>query len=386
MSAPAQLADTAEFLYDLPPELIAAHPAKPRGTSRLLVHVPAQPLAGEFANNVDTLASTVSSGGTTLPEGCGTAYDLSFVQLSSVMPRAAHLVFNESRVFAARVRATAASPPTVAIAARIEVLFLSPLSYADPAAALASPADGQLWRAMVRAPLAHRGGTGDGGVGVGRDGFAARLEVRSAETVMQLTVEKVLAPWVEAGEGDGVEAAIRLSLRPASWPDGQLASLPLSDLLERLGQTPLPPYIQRAPLPSDVAAYQTVYADAAQTGSVAAPTAGLHFTPGALASLAARGVASSYVTLHVGAATFKPVSAPTIGGHHMHAEPFSVTSEALEGLERSAAEGRPIVPVGTTSARLLESLYWLAVAAARQNGGAGCQGEPNAHGISLRAD
>lgn len=200
MSAPAQLADTAEFLYDLPPELIAAHPAKPRGTSRLLVHVPAQSLAGQFANNVDTLASTVSSGGTTLPEGCGTAYDLSFVQLSSVMPRAAHLVFNESRVFAARVRATAASPPTVAIAARIEVLFLSPLSYADPAAALASPADGQLWRAMVRAPLAHRGGTGDGGVGVGRDGFAARLEVRSAETVMQLTVEKVLAPWVEAGE------------------------------------------------------------------------------------------------------------------------------------------------------------------------------------------
>ena len=200
MSAPAQLADTAEFLYDLPPELIAAHPAKPRGTSRLLVHVPAQPLAGQFANTVDTLASMVSSGGTTLPEGCGTAYDLSFVQLSSVMPRAAHLVFNESRVFAARVRATAASPPTVAIAARIEVLFLSPLSYADPAAALASPADGQLWRAMVRAPLAHRGGTGDGGVGVGRDGFAARLEVRSAETVMQLTVEKVLAPWVEAGE------------------------------------------------------------------------------------------------------------------------------------------------------------------------------------------
>ena len=82
------------------------------------------------------------------------------------------------------------------------------------------------------------------------------------------------------------------------------------------------------------------------------------------------------MTLHVGAGTFKPVSAPTIGGHHMHAESFSVTSEALEGLERSAAEGRPIVPVGTTSARLLESLYWLAVAAARQNGGAGCQGEP----------
>ena len=72
-------------------------------------------------------------------------------------------------------------------------------------------------------------------------------------------------------QGDGVEAAIRLSLRPASWPDGQLASLPLSDLLERLGQTPLPPYIQRAPLPSDVAAYQTVYADAAQTGATCSP-------------------------------------------------------------------------------------------------------------------
>ena len=106
---------------------------------------------------------------------------------------------------------------------------------------------------------------------------------------------------------------------------------------------------------------------------MAAPTAGLHFTPDVLAALVARGVASSFVSLHVGAGTFKPVTSPTLGGHDMHAEPFSITVDALDALAASAAAGRPLVPVGTTSARLLESLYWLAAA----------RGFDDAHGSDL---
>lgn len=295
-----------------------------------------------------------------------------------------------SAVSSAATPATPAAPATPAGATSgIEVLFLSPLSHSDPASALASPAAGQLWRAMVRAPLARGRGEADGGW--------KRLEVRGpgapmAGAAMRLEVEEVLAPWLELGETDGVEAAVRLSLAPPAAPaapappaetgaaaaeemdglDG-LAGLPLSRLLELLGQTPLPPYLQRAALPSDVGDYQTVYAAAAQTGSVAAPTAGLHFTPEVLAALAARGVASSFVSLHVGAGTFKPVTSPTLGGHEMHAEPFSITVDALDALAASAAEGRPLVPVGTTSARLLESLYWLAAA----------RGFGDAHGSDL---
>ena len=315
----------------------------------------------------------------------------------------AHLVFNQSRVFAARVHAStissASTPATPAAPAApatpagatsgVEVLFLSPLSHSDPASALASPAAGQLWRAMVRAPLARGGGEAGGG--------GTRLEVRGAGAAMVLEVEEVLAPWIEVGEPDGVEAAVRLSLAPPAAPAAAAAAaptppaatgaaapeetyrldepagLPLSGLLELLGQTPLPPYLQRAALPSDVGDYQTVYAAAAQTGSVAAPTAGLHFTPDVLAALVARGVASSFVSLHVGAGTFKPVTSPTLGGHEMHAEPFSITVDALDALAASATAGRPLVPVGTTSARLLESLYWLAAA----------RGFDDAHGSDL---
>ena len=346
----------AQFRYDLPPELVAVHPAKPRGTSRLLVHVPATPSAPQFGRDLHAAASAATAA-QPLASG-GAAFDFGFAQLPQLLPSDAHLIFNQSRVFAARVHATALSGDRGGGSggvgggggSGIEVLFLSPLSSADPAAALASPAAGQLWRVMVRAPLSSGG---------------ARLAVAGGATSLHLEVEEVLAPWIEEGETDGVEAAVRLSLAsPSAAPTPTAATPPpLAQLLGLLGEVPLPPYLRREALPSDGEDYQTVYAAAAQTGSVAAPTAGLHFTPEVLAALEARGVRSSSLALHVGAGTFKPVSAATLGGHEMHAEPFAIDSAALAALAESAAEGRPFVPVGTTSARVLESIYWLGVAA-----------------------
>ncbi len=123
--------------------------------------------------------------------------------------------------------------------------------------------------------------------------------------------------------------------------------------VERHGHVPLPPYIHRADAPEDAARYQTVYA--AQSGSVAAPTAGLHFTPELLDALAARGVRRVDVTLHVGAGTFKPVEVEDPDAHVMHEEWYEVSADAADALQRVRAAGGRVWAVGTTSARTLES-------------------------------
>jgi S-adenosylmethionine:tRNA ribosyltransferase-isomerase len=122
------------------------------------------------------------------------------------------------------------------------------------------------------------------------------------------------------------------------------------------GVMPLPPYIarKRAVDAADSADYQTVYARA--DGSVATPTAGLHFTPELLAALEARGVERTWVTLHVGAGTFLPVKAEKLADHVMHAETFEVSEAAASAINRARAEGRRILAVGTTSLRTLESI------------------------------
>ena len=130
-----------------------------------------------------------------------------------------------------------------------------------------------------------------------------------------------------------------------------------AEVIEAAGVIPLPPYMNRQAEASDADRYQTVYA--LHDGSVAAPTAGLHFTPEVLERLKASGVDTEYITLHVGAGTFKPVSTPTIGGHEMHMEPVHVTASNLRRL--AAHSGRPLVAVGTTTVRTLESLYWFGV-------------------------
>lgn len=129
-----------------------------------------------------------------------------------------------------------------------------------------------------------------------------------------------------------------------------------AEILDRMGKTPLPPYLKRAAEESDKERYQTVFAQT--EGSVAAPTAGLHFTERLLDELHQKGVTQSKLTLHVGAGTFKPVSENALGAHDMHAEEFLVEKHFLEGLLALSSTKR-IVCVGTTSMRALESMYWL---------------------------
>ena len=130
---------------------------------------------------------------------------------------------------------------------------------------------------------------------------------------------------------------------------------PFSDILARAGQVPLPPYIQRLPEEEDGTRYQTIYAR--NEGSVAAPTAGLHFTEKVLDTLREKPCAFENVTLHVGLGTFKPVSTSHLGDHLMHHEKIEVSLETLQHIH--ARLGQPIVAVGTTAARTLESLYWM---------------------------
>jgi S-adenosylmethionine:tRNA ribosyltransferase-isomerase len=121
----------------------------------------------------------------------------------------------------------------------------------------------------------------------------------------------------------------------------------------RLGEIPLPPYIKRAPTETDNTRYQTVYAR--EDGSVAAPTAGLHFTPELLARISAAGVVTAFVTLHVGRATFTPVSSEDISRHVMGKEWFAVPEETAAIIKQARADGRRIIAVGTTSCRVLET-------------------------------
>ena len=125
--------------------------------------------------------------------------------------------------------------------------------------------------------------------------------------------------------------------------------------LEENGHIPLPPYIKREDAPSDAERYQTVFAR--ETGSAASPTAGLHFTPELLFALRARGLGFASVTLHVGLGTFLPVRTDSIEDHRMHEEEYSVPPETAAAVAAAKAEGRPVLAVGTTSLRTLESAW-----------------------------
>jgi len=143
------------------------------------------------------------------------------------------------------------------------------------------------------------------------------------------------------------------------WPDddGPLFRFTLGGepyaLMERHGHVPLPPYIEHGDTPADVERYQTVFAK--NPGAVAAPTAALHFDEALLAQFAARGIERASVTLHVGAGTFQPVKTEDIAQHKMHSEWYDIPVRTQEALERTRAQGRKVVAVGTTTVRTLES-------------------------------
>jgi S-adenosylmethionine:tRNA ribosyltransferase-isomerase len=236
------------------------------------------------------------------------------------LPSGALLVFNNTKVVEARI---VFQKPT---GGQIEVFCLEPpAEYGGMAAAL-SQTGRVRWKCLI------------GGVSKWKPG---QVLVKTLPDGIVLE-----ARWV-GRSGDAF--IIELSWTPAE--------LSFAELLHRAGLIPLPPYIHRTVEATDSERYQTVYAR--HEGSVAAPTAGLHFTDAIFDALEARQIRRSFVTLHVGAGTFLPVKAATMGEHHMHIE-FMVVEHALlvEVLE-TIRSGQPVIAVGTTSARTLESLYWL---------------------------
>lgn len=181
--------------------------------------------------------------------------------------------------------------------------------------------------------------------------------------------QEVLSLWLPNGavlHAQLLEKAPGNCLVRFSWTP---ESLTFGEILDVAGKIPLPPYIKRETDAEDHERYQTVYAR--KDGSVAAPTAGLHFTPEVLKKLTDSGIEVDYLTLHVGAGTFKPVQASRLGEHDMHAEQVVVDRAFLQKLISSLDQD--VVAVGTTSLRTLESLYWLGLKIAKgliQDGGA----------------
>ena len=248
--------------------------------------------------------------------------DHTFADLDGFLPKDALVVANDSRVVRARLKCTHNG-------SSFEVLLLAPADdAADPATLVAAAAHGQTWCAMARTTDLAEG---------------TRFTIEGSRA--SLRVERVTSPWIEHGEADGSEVDVVIE-----------AEGTLDDLLKECGEVPIPPYFNREAEASDDDDYQTTYAG--DQGSVAAPTAGLHFTREHWARVEHR-FETARVTLHVGAGTFRPVTG-AIDDHDMHSERFSVKRSTVEALVAAKNEGRAVVAIGTTSCRALESLYLLA--------------------------
>jgi S-adenosylmethionine:tRNA ribosyltransferase-isomerase len=218
---------------------------------------------------------------------------------------------------------------TRVIAARLEGVRVRGEAIASIEATLIERVDDCRWRALARPAKRLK--------------IGERIRFGEARESMACLLASLDAEVEDKGEAG--EVLLRFEFTGAA----------LDEAIERLGAPPLPPYIasRRALSPGDPDDYQTMFA--ANSGAVAAPTAGLHFTPALVASLAARGVALHKVTLHVGAGTFAPVRAEDTRDHTMHSEWGSISAATAEALNAVRAAGGRIVCVGTTSARVLES-------------------------------
>jgi S-adenosylmethionine:tRNA ribosyltransferase-isomerase len=245
-----------------------------------------------------------------------------FRQLPDLLPENALMVFNDTKVVPARLHF---QRETGAI---IEVFCLEPVQPVEYNTAFAATASCS-WKCVIGNAKKWKEDTlhlynPDGNAAVEKMGLEAVLEGREGQT-----------------------GVVRFN-----WKDGS----PFSRVLEVAGTVPIPPYLNRESEAIDTERYQTLYAHF--RGSVAAPTAGLHFTEDVLDRIRKKGIDTETVCLHVGAGTFLPVKSSLVSEHPMHREPFTVTKALLQQL---AANNRPLVAVGTTSVRTLESLYYIGV-------------------------
>ena len=248
-----------------------------------------------------------------------------FSNIADFLPKNALLVYNNTRVIQARLIFQKIT------GAHIEVFCLEPISPADYAQSLGATTE-CVWKCMV-----------------------GNLKKWKGE-ILSKTVEiagKICIFNAELVETEGNTHKIRFK-----W---DYSDIHFADILEKAGELPIPPYLHRKTEESDLTSYQTVYSKI--KGSVAAPTAGLHFTEDVFESLKPKNIKLDEVTLHVGAGTFQPVKTRNITEHHMHTEVISVQRSTIENIQKKLGN---IIAVGTTSVRTLESLYYLSPALSKE--------------------
>ena len=315
-----------EYNYPLPDERIAKYPLANRDQSKLLVYRDGQVSEDRF----DHIGDYLSAGSL--------------------------LIYNNTRVIQARLefhKTTATQPYTTStpplhntLGARIEVFCLEPLQPHDYQLALGST-DGCTWKCMI--------------------GNAKKWKTGALSLPVQLPSGKEITLFAEKGEQTGNTFAVHFTWSPTAQRSNSAAvqqqsgltgvadlNINFAEILDAVGELPIPPYLNRKTEESDKTTYQTVYSRI--KGSVAAPTAGLHFTDNVLNNLRQKGIQTAEVTLHVGAGTFQPVKVADANQHTMHTEIIAVPRDTIETIIANLGH---IVAVGTTSMRTLESLYFL---------------------------
>lgn len=281
-----------DFDYPLPDSRIASHPLEQRDRCKLLV----RQHDGRLSQHI-------------------------FADLPALLPDGATLIYNNTRVINARLRFHKGDNNDGAL---IEIFCLEPVEPADYAMSFGSQSHCS-WLCFVGNSKRWKDGT-------------LTLPVTMADgSVIRLNANRI--------ERRGNASVVGFDWDPAP-------GISFSQIIEAAGEIPIPPYLNRPTESSDSTDYQTVYSRI--EGSVAAPTAGLHFTPSVLEAIDARGMTRRELTLHVGAGTFQPVKSDSIGEHDMHSEFISVHRDLIAFL---ADSDTPVVAVGTTSVRTLESLY-----------------------------
>lgn len=319
-----------DYNYPLPDERIAKYPLAKRDTSKLLVY-----RDGQVSEDM-------------------------FARVGEYLPTNSLLIYNNTRVIQARLefyknavqefrssgvtseQAQGATKPSTPLnkevtrGARIEIFCLEPLSPHDYQLALGAT-DGCTWKCMI--------------------GNAKKWKSGALSLTTTLSSGQEVTLFAEKGEQTGNTFAVRFWWNTPAFNLSPLTSnqnISFAEILDAVGELPIPPYLNRKTEESDKTTYQTVYSRI--KGSVAAPTAGLHFTDEVLDGLRTQGVQTAEVTLHVGAGTFQPVKVANANDHTMHTEIIAVPRATIQMLIANLGH---VVAVGTTSMRTLESLYFL---------------------------
>ncbi len=304
--------------YPLPDGRIAKYPLKERDMSKLLVY-----RDGKISEDV-------------------------FLNAVNHLPEDALLVYNNTKVIHARLLFHKTT------GARIEVFCLEPLSPADYALSLGST-ESCIWKCMIGNLKKWKQGALTKSITINGNDCELSASIISSEG----NTHHIQFSWDNTHISDNANNSdnANISDNANSSDNANIsgkANISFAEILDHAGELPIPPYLHRETEESDKTTYQTIYSKI--KGSVAAPTAGLHFTERVLESLKKKHIQTEELTLHVGAGTFQPVKSVDIADHQMHAEVISVRKETIEKLLQHAGN---VVAVGTTSVRTLESLYFI---------------------------